>query len=99
MNRNSRVQVQTIMHDVRLFAATLRKDLPKLDLHGFFLDQVPEEIDLFLYRLMEKGEKASQIIYGGGTGKLRECVFNYLRAHPLVASVSDQGGSCVVLFL
>jgi len=38
-----------------------------------------------------------RVIFGGGTGKLREEVLDYVKKHPLVENVVDEGGSCVIL--
>ncbi len=83
--------------EAKILAAQLRRDLPELDLHGFYPDQALEQLGLFLSRLLEKNERASRVIYGGGSGKLRNSVFNYLQQQPFVATIQDEGGSCLIL--
>ena len=84
-------------NDLKLFAATLRADLLTLDLHGCHLDQAREEIDLFLSRALVRGETVAKIIYGGGTGRLRDVVVGYLQTNQLVATIEEQGGHCLIL--
>jgi DNA-nicking Smr family endonuclease len=37
-----------------------------------------------------------RVIYGGGKGILREKVLRYLQRHPMVDTLVEQGGSCIV---
>ena len=83
--------------DQRLFAASLRQDLPTLDLHGLYPSEALERLELFLYTTSEK-DTAAKIIYGIGTGKLGEQVLAYLSKHPLVEHVIEQSGNCIILF-
>jgi DNA-nicking Smr family endonuclease len=82
-----------------LFAATLRNDLPTLDLHGFFPDEALHKLELFLFENYNLKKEVVKIIYGGGTGVLREKVLTYLHSHPLVDTLSEEGGSSVVLIV
>ncbi len=84
--------------EARIFAAELRTDLPALDLHGLFPDEALAKIDIFLYAAAES-DSAARLIYGGGSGKLREVVIGYLQGHALVATIHEEGGSCICLFV
>jgi dsDNA-specific endonuclease/ATPase MutS2 len=83
--------------NAKLFAAELRTDLPTLDLHGLYPDEALDKVDVFLYNVRGL-DSAVRIVYGGGTGKLGEVVVSYLQRHPMVATLHDQGGSCVCVF-
>jgi dsDNA-specific endonuclease/ATPase MutS2 len=84
--------------DPKEFAASLRHDLPELDLHGKKgEDQIESAIDQFLYQQFNKQEQSLEVIYGIGTGRMKETAVNYLSTHPLVEKVIDKGGSCIVL--
>lgn len=85
------------MEDLRIFAAKLRHDLPTLDLHGLYPSEALDKLELFLYNNFQT-DTAAKIIYGIGTGKLKEAVVGYLRKHPLVDHVIEQEGNCIVLF-
>lgn len=81
----------------KLFAASLRDDLPTLDLHNTYPDEVVNELEIFLSRAIEKDFEVVRVIYGGGTGKLREITLNYLQNHKLIGKIEETGGSSLVL--
>ena len=85
-------------HDFRIFAAELRDDLPTLDLHGLYSNEAVEKIDPFLYLNCNNKESAVKIVYGAGTGKLREAVTDYLHSHPLVGTMQAEGAYCLIIF-
>ena len=78
-------------------AAQLRRDLAVLDLHGAYPGQVNDRLEPFLYTQYRASTTAVKIIYGGGTGALRERVLTVLRQHPLVATIAEEGGACTVI--
>ena len=79
----------------KIFAASLGAKMPELDLHGFYPDEALEELELFLFE--NKDKQMCRVIYGGGTGKLREVVLMSLTKHPMVEDVVEEGSSCVIL--
>lgn len=84
--------------ELKFFAAELRNDLPKLDLHSSFESgQIEIVLDQFLYQQIKKGEGAVAVIYGGGKGILKDKVLKALEKHSLVVDIKDQGGYCLVL--
>ena len=83
--------------EAKLFKAELDQNLPALDLHGFYPKEALEKLELFLYENYLQQEEILRIIYGGGTGVLKEKVLQYLKNHKLVATIKDEGGSCVIL--
>lgn len=83
--------------DLKKFAAELRKDAPKLDLHGRDPYETESKIDQFLYDQFTRDESSAEIIYGIGKGILGEKTRKFLQSHPLVEKVVDKGGYCVVL--
>lgn len=83
--------------EARIFAAELRTDLPTIDLHGRYPDEAIYALDLFLADAVLK-DSAARVIYGHGTGKLAATVLSYLQKSPLVATIIEQGGTCICLF-
>jgi len=81
----------------KIYCAELRTDLPTLDLHGFRPYNIAERIDQFLYSLVTLKEPAASIVYGGGTGVLREAVLKDLKYHCLVETVVEKAGYCIVI--
>ena len=80
----------------KIFAAELGAEMPELDLHGLYPVEALEKLELFLFK--NKDEQMCRIIYGAGTGKLREVVLEVLKKHPMVEDVVENGGNCIVLF-
>lgn len=83
--------------EIKKFAAELRTDAPKLDLHGRDSHEIQNQIDQFLYENFNKKESSVEIIYGIGKGVLKKITHDFLKNHPLVEKVLDKGGHCVVL--
>lgn len=81
----------------KIFAAEIGADIPVLDLHGFYPSEALEKIEPFVYGIYKNKEQVGRIIYGGGAGVLRKEVLNYLKKHPLVEDVVEEGGACLVL--
>jgi len=79
----------------KIFAASLGVEMPELDLHGLYPREALEKLELFLFANRDK--QMLRVIYGGGTGKLMREVTDYLKKHPLVDEVIDNGGSCVIV--
>ncbi len=73
-----------------LFAAELG-EVPTLDLHGEFADNVRYTLDDFIQREVQYGSEAVKIIHGLGSGKLHDAVHKLLRTHKLVAAFRDSG--------
>lgn len=84
-------------NELRLFAAALRQDLEALDVHGLRAVQAVEQLELFISRLLEKGESEGRVIFGVGTGVLHDKVIHHLQNSPLVARIDDNGSSCVFI--
>jgi dsDNA-specific endonuclease/ATPase MutS2 len=81
----------------KLFAAEMDKNIPCLDLHGFYPDEAVNKLDIFLYENYSQKCSAVRVVYGGGTGRLREVILAYLSEHDLAETVKDEGGSAVVV--
>jgi dsDNA-specific endonuclease/ATPase MutS2 len=71
--------------------------IPELDLHGENISGVEEKVDQFIYQNFLQKEQAVKIITGGGTGKLKEKVKNYLLKNNLVIEVVDEFGALVII--
>lgn len=79
----------------KIFAASLGAEMPELDLHGFYPTEALEKLELFLFQ--NKDKQMCRVIYGGGSGKLREVVLDSLKKHPLAEDVVEEGGSVIIL--
>lgn len=79
----------------KIFAASLGAEMPELDLHGLYPAEALEKLELFLFA--NRNKQMCRVIYGGGTGKLRDEVLQYLKKHSMVEDVVEDGGSCVIL--
>ncbi len=88
------------MTDMDLFAAQINPYLPTIDLHhaGSVVDAL-EILDRELSRAIVQ-DKYCRIIYGVGTGALRNAVLARLKELSCVQKVGEEesGGSCVVVF-
>jgi dsDNA-specific endonuclease/ATPase MutS2 len=51
-----------------------------------------------LYDQLQAKEDACRVVYGFGTGVLQKKTLEYLHKHPLVDTIVEQGGSCIILF-
>jgi DNA-nicking Smr family endonuclease len=60
-----------------------------LDLHGFFPEQVPEILEVFLENAAEKGYRTVRIIHGKGKSRMKWEVLRILKDHPRVAGFHD----------
>jgi len=83
---------------VKFFAAEIGAKIPTIDLHGFYIREAMDRVDIFLYQCIEKKSESARIIYGGGTGKLREAVLEFIKRSSLILDYQEQGGQVVVLF-
>ncbi len=88
MNKNS----------AKFFAAEIGASIPTLDLHGFYPSDALEKLDIFIYQCVEKNAGSARVIYGGGTGRLREAVLGSFKKYKVVVDYKDEGGSCIILF-
>ncbi|MEI7741573.1 MAG: Smr/MutS family protein [bacterium] len=73
-------------------------NVPELDLHGAFAQQVKYQIDSFLQSAWMKNERAVRIVHGKGEGTLLRATLAVLRDHELVLDyrVHETGGSTAV---
>lgn len=65
----------------------------ELDLHTFLPAEVPDLLDHYFDRCLEKGFVSVRIIHGKGTGTLKRRVQAILSRHPLVAGFSQAPAS------
>ena len=81
-------------------AAEMDENCPEIDLHSS--QSIPEAIDQLereLYFYYQDGADYCEVIYGGGTGDLKEAVLKELDENPMVKEFKKKhGGSCIVLF-
>ncbi|KKS52485.1 MAG: Smr protein/MutS2 [Candidatus Magasanikbacteria bacterium GW2011_GWD2_43_18] len=87
-------------HSISFFAASLRDDLPTLDLHDITtLNTAEDMLEHALFSFSSRNESACRIIHGIGSGVMKERVHAILEKNPLVEDfqLSSDGGSTLVL--
>ena len=81
-------------------AASLREDMPSIDLHGFRDIRVAEEqLEKKLFLFSSRNEDACRVVHGIGSGKMKTMAHDVLKKNPVVQDfrLSEDGGSTVVL--
>lgn len=84
--------------EARRYGASLRTDLPEIDLHGLYPADAKDQLERALYQAYQSGHDGLKVIYGVGTGVLGSQCVAYLEKHPLVATIAEDVGACVLLF-
>lgn len=81
-------------------AAELDQNRPIIDLHSSkTIEQAIDQLEQELFFYYQDGAKYCEVIYGGGTGKLKESVLDELEDNPMIEDFKNlHAGSCVVLF-
>jgi DNA mismatch repair protein MutS2 len=73
----------------------------ELDLRGERVEEALEKLDRYIDAAYMSGLPFGRIIHGKGTGKLREAIREYLKAHALVSKIegaeANEGGSGVTI--
>lgn len=85
-------------NNAKFFAAEIGATIPTLDLHGFYPNDALEKLDIFIYKCVEQKADSARIIYGGGTGRLRDAVLENIKNYPIINDHKEEGGSCIILF-
>lgn len=85
-------------NSAKFFAAQIGAVIPTVDLHGFYPSEALEKLDIFIYQCVERNSDSARVVYGAGTGKLREAVLDFLKRHKTVVDYKDEGVSCIILF-
>ena len=83
--------------EARKFAASITPNLKILDLHGHYPSEALDKLELFIFHSRSVGELELRVVYGGGTGRLKDAVLEYASKHNLVEEVVDEGGSCILI--
>ncbi len=83
--------------EARKYSASINPNLPTLDLHGHYPSEALDELELFIFHSRSVNEFEVRVVYGGGTGKLKSAVLEYVNKHNLVEEVVDEGGSCILI--
>lgn len=86
--------------EARYFAASMRDDLPMIDLHGIeFSQTAEEELEKKLFLLLSEGFYVCRVVHGIGSGKMKARVHSMLEINPQVEDfrLSEDGGSTLVL--
>lgn len=82
--------------EAKILAAQLDPNISEVDLHGLYPSEALEKTDLFIFDLLKQNKPFGRIIYGFGTGKLREEILAYLSKNKLIQEVVEDGGSCLI---
>ena len=83
--------------EAKIFAAQIGAEIPELDLHGYFPVEALEKLEAFIYSSCKIKATIIRVIYGLGTGRLRQEIVNYLEVHPLIDKIVEESGSALVL--
>jgi dsDNA-specific endonuclease/ATPase MutS2 len=87
--------------EAQIFAAELGLKIPQLDLHENFPEEVENEVKGFILENYNFDKEMVRIIYGVGTGKMKEMVLGVLE-QPEIKNIIDtlevKSGSCVIVF-
>lgn len=87
--------------EAKIFAAELGAEMPQLDLHDKYPYEIENDVWAFLLENYNLNKEMVRVIYGGGTGKMREAVLNVFDQEGLkkiIEIVKAEEGSCVVVF-
>jgi len=88
-------------HEAKIFAAELGAEMPQFDLHEKYPHEIENDVKSFVIENYGLGKEMVRIIYGGGTGKMREAVLEILNQKDLqniIANIDIKEGSCVVVY-
>lgn len=84
-----------------LYTAQFDNQNPTLDIHGHTLNTALPDLDAFLHASFLRSESVVCVVYGAGTGRLRDAVLTHLRSQKeFVAGLreADRGGMvCIAL--
>lgn len=87
--------------EAKIFAAELGAEMPQLDLHEKYPHEIESDVKSFVLENYGLDKEMVRIIYGGGTGKMREAVLEILNQKDLqiiIANIEVKEGSCVVVY-
>ena len=81
-------------------AAEIDPNIATIDLHASHnIEDAIDQLEKELYFYYQDGAKYCQVVYGGGTGRLRKAVHKELEKNPMIDDFKEvHGGACVVLF-
>ncbi|MCF6277089.1 MAG: hypothetical protein L3J07_04630 [Candidatus Magasanikbacteria bacterium] len=89
------------MESIKIFASQINPNIDTIDLHTEnSLYASMEKLDQKLYSLYQDEKEYCRIIFGIGTGKLKNETLKSLEKNPLIEHVEmdENGGSCIVFF-
>jgi DNA-nicking Smr family endonuclease len=81
--------------ETKIFAAELRTDMPSIDVHGHYPDNLSARLDQFIYT--HRNESSLQVIHGHGKGVLKQKVLDICRNHPLIDAVVEKNGYVLLI--
>jgi DNA mismatch repair protein MutS2 len=83
------------------YTATRAAPPREIDVRGWRVDEVTQELDQYLHDNYMHGQQSVRIVHGKGTGALRKVIRDQLRVHPLVhgfeAEKPELGGEGVTV--
>lgn len=87
--------------EAQIFAAELGLKIPQLDLHEKYPEEIENEVRGFVLENYNFDKEMIRIIYGVGTGKMRETVLGVLEKDDIksvIDTLEVKSGSCVIVF-
>lgn len=81
--------------EARKFAAELRTNMPSIDFHGHYPDDLDARLDQFIYA--HRDDQSIQVIHGHGTGVLKKKVMDICKNHPLIDAVIEKNGYVILI--
>ncbi len=87
--------------EAHIFAAELGLKIPQLDLHEKYPEEAEAEVKGFILENYNFDKEMIRIIYGVGTGKMKEVVLGVLEQveiKNIFDTLEVKSGSCVIVF-
>ena len=83
-------------------ATPMRVDSNTLDLRGVRVEEALDQVDAFIDKMLNSGERSAFVLHGHGTGALKQAVREHLRASAYVSDSApadrDDGGDAFTVF-
>ena len=83
-------------------ATPMRLDSNTLDLRGTRVDEALDQVDAFVDKMLNTGERSAFVLHGHGTGALKQAVREHLRTSPHVSDSApadpEDGGDAFTVF-
>lgn len=85
-------------NSLKKFAIEIGADIPELDLHTYYPNEVEYLIDQFLYKQLENKESSVRIVCGIGNGVLKKEVKKILEKYKSIDEIAEESGAWIAFF-